>query len=151
MRRLSLEEFDVNLLRILTLEGRVYVDLPYEVDEDVFKCEILEYVSSINVYVTDAWHEDIDELWETIVNNEHLQNFLVMKRGSHAGHMNRYAVTSLVCRMQNLNVYSKDVPMLTLHLQLEGVKKKNKYYMSCGNYQLDRSDVRIINELCRRV
>ena len=129
----------------------MYVDLPYEVDEDVFKCEILEYVSSINVYVTDAWHEDIDELWETIVNNEHLQNFLVMKRGSHAGHMNRYAVTSLVCRMQNLNVYSKDVPMLTLHLQLEGVKKKNKYYMSCGNYQLDRSDVRIINELCRRV
>ena len=151
MRRLSLEEFDVNLLRILTQEGRVYVDLPYEVDEDVFKCEILGYVRPINAYVTDAWHEDIDELWETIVNNEQLLNFLVMKKGSHAGHMNRYAVTSLVCRMQNLNVYRKDVSMLTLHLQLEGVKKKNKYYMSCGNYQLDRSDVRIINELCKRV
>ena len=151
MRRLLLEEFDVNLLKKLTKEGRVYVDLPFETDEDVVKDEILEYVRTINDYASDAWLMDIGKLWETIVNNEQLQNFLVMKRGSHAGHMNRYAVTSLVCRMQNLNVYRKDVSMLTLHLQLEGIKKKNKYYMSCGNYQLDRSDVRIINELCKRV
>lgn len=151
MRRLSLEEFDVNLLKKLTKEGRVYVDLPFETDDDVVKDEILGYVRAINGYASDAWLMDIDELWETIVDNEHLQSFLVMKKGAHAGHMNRYAVTSLVCRMQNLNVYRQDVSMLTLHLQLEGIQKKNKYYTSCGNYQLERSDVRIINELCRRV
>lgn len=150
-KRLSPEEFDENLLRKWTLEGRVYIDVPQVVDKNAYKREILEYVHAIDDYATETWREQIDTLWSTIVDAVCMSDFLVMKKGKQSGHMNRYTVTSLVCRMQSLGVYRKDVSMLTLHLKLEGVTEKNKYYKSSGVYELPREARMFIRELFSRV
>ena len=151
LRRLSPKEFDVNLLRQLTLEGRVYIDVPQVVDRNAYKREILEYVHSIDDFATDTWRGKMDDVWNTIVDAACMSDSLVMKKGKQTGHMNRYTVTNLVCRMQSLGVYRKDVSMLTLHLKLEGVTEKNKYYKSSGVYELPREARMFIRELFSRV
>lgn len=151
LRRLSPEEFDENLLRKWTLEGRVYINVPQEVDKNAYKREILEYVQAIDDFVTEMWKGQMDDVWNTIVNATCFGDTLVMKKGKQSGHMNRYTVTNLVCRMQSLGVYRKDVSMLTLHLKLEGVTEKNKYYKSSGVYELPREARMFIRELFSRV
>ena len=136
LRRLSLKDFNIDWLRQLTLEGRVYIDMPQVVDRNAYKREILEYVHAIDDYVTEAWKGQMDEVWNAIVDAECFSEFLVLKRGDQSGHMNRYTVTNLVRRMQNLGVYRKDVSMLTLHLKLEHTTKKNKYYKNNRNYRM---------------
>ena len=150
-KRLSPKEFDENLLRKWTLAGRVYIDVPQVVDKNAYKREILEYVQAIDDYATETWREQIDTLWSTIVDAVCFSDSLVMKKGKQSGHMNRYTVTNLVCRMQSLGVYRKDVSMLTLHLKLEGVTEKNKYYKSSGVYELPREARMFIRELFSRV
>ena len=134
--RLSPKEFDAALLKRLTEEGRVYIDFPKEITKDTYTREILDYVQAIRDYVSDPWREKIDNLWHEILDDACLADFLTMKRGLQAGHMNRYAVTNLVCRMQNNGIYRQDVTMHTLHLRLERTNTRNKYYVSCGNYLL---------------
>ena len=151
LRRLSPKEFDANLLRQLTLEGRVYIDMPQVMDKNAYKREILEYVHAIDDFATEMWKGQMDAVWNTIVDAECFSDSLVMKKGKQTGHMNRYTVTNLVCRMQSLGVYRKDVSMLTLHLKLEGVTEKNKYYKSSGVYELPREARMFIRELFSKV
>ena len=151
LRRLSPKEFDANLLRQLTLEGRVYIDMPQVMDKNAYKREILDYVHSIDNYATEMRKGQMDAVWNTIVDAECFSDSLVMKKGKQTGHMNRYTVTNLVCRMQSLGVYRKDVSMLTLHLKLEGVTEKNKYYKSSGVYELPREARMFIRELFSKV
>ena len=60
LRRLSPKEFDANLLRQLTLEGRVYIDVPQVVDKNAYKREILEYVQAIDTHYKVYKTEDND-------------------------------------------------------------------------------------------
>ena len=136
LRRLHPKDFDAVLLEEWTRQGRVYIDMPQVKNTNAWKREVLDYVRAIRDFATEMWTEDIDQVWQMIVDAECFNECLVMKRGLHAGHMNRYVVTNLVCRMQNMGVYRKDVSMLTLHLQLEGTNKKNKFYTSSGNYYI---------------
>jgi hypothetical protein len=53
--------------------------------------------------------------------------------------------------MQNAGVYRQDVSMLSLHLKLEGVEKKNKYYKSSGNYDLSREAKAFLKQLLQGV
>ena len=151
LRRLSPEEFDANLLRQLTLEGRVYIDVPQVVDKNAYKREILEYVQAIDDYVTEMWKGRMDDIWNAIVDAACMSESLVMKKGKQTGHMNRYTVTNIVCRMQGLGVYRNDVSMLALHLKLEGTTEKNKYYKSSGLYELSREARMFIRQLFSRV
>ena len=150
-RQLTLREFDVEELKKLTREGRVYVSFPVVYDENAYKREILEYVRSISCFATDLWKADIDDLWQQIVEDTRLRDCLVMKKGASSGHMNRYTITNIVCRLQNREVYRQDVPLLTLHLRLEGTAKKNKYYLSSGNYCLKKEEKQALNSLLQRV
>lgn len=150
-RRLLPKDFDAELLKQLTDEGRVYIDVKRDNDKDAYKGEVLEYVASIAEFATDAWHEEVSNLWKTIVETDCFRDCLTMKKGVNAGHMNRYAVTNIVCRLQNLGVYNKEVSMLTLHLTLEKTDKRNKYYQSSGNYSLNREAKIILKNLLRRV
>jgi len=50
-----------------------------------------------------------------------------------------------------MGLYRSDVSMLTLHLQLEGVSKRNKYYESSGNYAIDSEARALLKQLIRRV
>ena len=151
LRRLLPEEFDADRLRQLTLEGRVYIDISQEADKNVYKREILEYVHAIDDYATETWKGQMDTVWNTIVNATCFGDTLVMKKGKQSGHMNRYTVTNIVCRMRNLGVYRKDVSMLALHLKLEGITKKNTYYKSSGLYELPREARMFIRKLFSRV
>lgn len=137
-KRLLPQKFDADLLHELTNEGCVYINVPQCVAKEVYKREIIDYVQAISEFVAEAWKGQIGTLWNDIVDAPCMSDFLVMKRGELSGHMNRYAVTNLVCRMQHLGVYRKDVPMLTLHLRLERTGKKNKFYKCSRNYHLPR-------------
>ena len=150
-QRLLPTEFDAALLKKLTSEGRVYVDCPRVTDRDAYRREALEYVRSIEDFATDLWRKDIGRLWARIVETPCFEPCLSMKKGPQAGHLNRYAMTNLVCRLQNLGVYRRDVPMLTLHLALEHSSRRNKYYCSCGNYCLSIEARNSLRELLRRV
>ena len=151
LRRLRPKEFDVALLEKLTNEGRVFVQLPRVINKDAYKREVLDYVRVIDEFATDLWREEIDDLWEMIVEAACLENFLSMKKGIQAGHLNRYAVTNLVSRMQSKGIYRKDVPMLTLHLRLEGTMVRNRYYKSSGNYTLTKDANTLLRQLFSRV
>ena len=151
LRRLLPEEFDADRLRQLTLEERVYIDISQEADKNAYKREILDYVHAIDDYATETWKGQMDTVWNTIVNATCFGDTLVMKKGKQSGHMNRYTVTNIVCRMQSLGVYRKDVSMLALHLKLEGITKKNTYYKSSGLYELPREARMFIRELFSRV
>ena len=146
LQRLQPEYFDVEQLMRWTREGRVFISMP-RCDDDSYRQEVLDYVESIRGFATDAWHETIDALWHEIVGSTAISDCLVMKKGSNRGHMNRYTVTNLVMRMQNNGIYTKDVPMLKLHLTMERTTRKNKYYTSCGNYMLSREARAVLREL----
>lgn len=150
-RRLLPKDFDVELLKQLTDEGRVFIEMPRTTDKDAYKQEVLDYVVSIAEFASEAWQKDLNDLWQTIVETECFRSCLTMQKGVNAGHMNRYAVTNIVCRMQNLGVYTNNVSMLTLHLRLEKTTKRNKYYQSSGNYSLNREAKAFLRNLLRRV
>lgn len=121
----------------------MFVRLPREIDRNACRREILTYTQAIDGYATEMWSEGINELWQAIVGEDYLLDSLTMKHGLHTGHMNRYVVTNLVCRLQNAGVYRQDVSMLQLHRRLEGISTKNRYYKSNGNYDLSR-EARVI-------
>lgn len=151
LQRLSPKEFDPALLEKLTREGKVYIDLSGVINKDAYMREVLDYVRAIDGYASEKWLKAIDDLWKGIVGAKCFEGCLSMKRGLQAGHMNHYAVTNLVCRLQNLGVYRRDVPMQTLHLTLEQTDKRNKYYCSSGNYCLTPEARTLLKELLRRV
>ena len=151
LKRVQPKDFDAALLKRLCREGKLFVYLEPEIDEDMFRHEVLDYVQKINGFVSDDWKEEIDNLWKTIVEESCFQDCLIMKNGLQAGHMNRYCVTNLICRLQNAGVYRQDVSMLSLHLKLEGIEKKNKFYKSSGNYELNRDARAFLRELLQRV
>ena len=150
-KRLSPKEFDAAILEELTKQGRVYIDLPRSKNNDAYKRETLEYVHRIMPYVDEGWRENIESLWQQIVDSACFRDCLTFKKGLQSGHMNRYNVTNIVSRMQGRGVYRKDVSMLTLHLELEGTTQRNRYYMSCGNYTLTREAKAMLRELLKGV
>lgn len=150
LRKYSIEEFDADLLERLTREGRVYVNFPRK-QHNLYRNEILDYVARINEYVSEEWEDKIDWLWDEILDSDCLVEFLTMKKGNEAGHINRYAVTNLVCRMQNRGVYRNDVTMTVLHLKMENTNRKNKYYTSCGNYTLSQDAKQLLNSFFKSI
>ncbi len=153
LQRLLPEEFDPVLFEELVNEGRVFVNYPrvININRDAYKREALEYVRAIDEFVTDLWRDEVEELWREIVEASCFEPCLSMKKGLQAGHLNRYTVTNLVCRMQSWGVYRRDVPMLTLHLALEQTDKRNKYYSSNGNYCLTKEAKALLRQLLRKV
>ena len=151
LKRLTPKEFDAALLEKLTKEGKVYIDYPKEVNRTAYIREVLDYVQPIRDYATDLWREDIDWLWQEIASNETFADFLAMKYGLQKGHINRYAVTNLVCRLRNGGIYREEVRMEELHLKMEKTNQKNCYYMSHGNYNLSREAKAFLRELLRKV
>ena len=155
IKKLPVKGITAEEVLALWQEGRLYLEETKTIGEgnieDAYKREILDYVSSISCFATEIWKKNIDTLWQEIVEDARLKDCLVMKKGSSAGHMNRYTITNIVCRMQNRDVYRSDIPLLTLHLKLEGTKRKNKYYLSSGNYCLNKTAKTALNSLLLRV
>lgn len=150
LKRLTLKDYDASLLVELVKQGRVYVDYP-QMDPNAYKREVVDYVRSIRDFVTMEWQDRVDDLWLQVVEASCFADCLAMKKGSQAGHMNRYSVTNIVSTMQSYGVYRSDVSMQALHLRLENTKVKNKYYRSYGNYALPDEPRKLLKQLLRRV
>jgi hypothetical protein len=151
LRRLSPKDFNATLIEELTRQGRVFIAPARLTDKDSYKREVLDYVQRIADYAADAWQEDIERLWQQIVDAPCFRECLTMKNGLQAGHMNRYTVTNLVYRMRSKGVYRAEVSMLTLHLRMEMATKKNRYYQSNGNYDLCSDAKALLKKLLQRV
>lgn len=150
-KRLLPKEFDAALLEKLVKEGRVYVNVPKVSDKDAYMREILDYVKSIRKYAAAEWSGRIDEVWQKLVHIEGLADFLTMKRGLQAGHMNRYAVMNLICRMQSFGIYRKDVTTLKFNQELEGTTQRSRYYTSYGNYAPDKEARGVLREFFKSI
>ena len=151
LKRVQPKDFDAVLLERLCREGKLFVYLEPEKNTNMFRHEVLNYVQEIKDFATEEWRKKIDNLWNIIVEEPCFQECLMMKNGIQAGHMNRYCVTNIVCRLLNAGVYRQDVSMLSLHLKLEGIEKKNKYYKSAGNYDLNREAKAFMRKLLQKV
>lgn len=151
LRRLSPKDFNATLLEELTRQGRVFIAPIHHTDKDAYKREILDYVRRIADYAADGWQEDIEALWQQIVDAQCFADCLVMKKGIQAGHMNKYTVTNIVCMMHNKGVYRAEVSMMSLHLRMENTPEKNKYFMSSGNYALQHEARMFLKQLLLRV
>ena len=149
--RLSPKEFNPALLKELVEQGRVFINCPQVDNKDAYKREALAYVRAIDDFATDLWREDIGRLWREIVEAECFEPCLALKKGLQAGHLNRYAITNLVSRMQGWGVYRRDVKMIDLHLALEHTTKRNNYYCSNGSYCLSPDANALLKQLLRRV
>lgn len=147
LKRLTVREFDATILEELTRQGRVFIALPRQEGSDVYKLEVLSYVERISGYATEDWMPRVSLLWQQIVDCPQLAEMLIMKKGLQAGHMNRYVVTNIVALLQSEGVYSNDVKVIKLHLELEGVTVKNKFYTNSGNYALSRESKKLLRQL----
>ena len=155
-RKLQAEEFDADRLEQLTREGRVFIagnsgktGNSGNTGHTGFPGEVLGYVQAIDHLASERWREGIGALWFKLVHSRQMASYLTMRYGSQAGHMNRYAVTALVYRLLLAGVYRRDVPMLSLHLLLEGTSRKNKFYTSMGKYPLGREQEAFLRTLLR--
>lgn len=138
LKRVALNDFDASLLRSYCRQGRLFVYVDTDDAADAYKCEIMEYVERIHDMASADWTDRVRPLWEAILESPCFKDCLTMKNGMQAGHMNRYMVTNLVCRLHNKGVYCQQVSMLALHLKMENTKEKNKYYRSSSNYDLTK-------------
>lgn len=161
-RKLQAEEFDADRLEQLTREGRVFIagnsgqsgnsgnsGQSGHTGFSGFPGEVLGYVQAIDHLASERWREGIGALWLKLVHSRQMASYLTMRYGAQAGRMNRYAVTALVYRLLLAGVYRRDVPMLSLHLLLEGTSRKNKFYTSMGKYPLSREQEAFLRTLLR--
>ncbi|MBR0036462.1 MAG: hypothetical protein IJP70_02350 [Bacteroidales bacterium] len=146
------QDFNVEALMNAAREGRLYIDVKEkEPDQSHVAEEVRAYVAPIQDYVSPEFFSKINQLWSEILASDRIREYLTMKKGTKSGHMNRYAVTNLVCFLRNKGVYRQEVSALDLHLRMEKTDRRNKYYMSNGNYYMSDA-VRIgINKLLRGV
>lgn len=151
LKRVQPKDYDAALLEELCREGRLYVYTEPVEDVDMCRREVLDYVRRIRDFAAESWKAKIDSLWNTIVEEPCFKECLMMKNGIQRGHINRYSVTNIVCRLQNAGVYRQDVSMLELHLRLEGIGQKNKYYRCSANYDLSRDARVVLRKLLQRV
>ena len=60
-------------MKKMTAEGRVYIDFPQVINKDTYTREILDYVQAIRDCVSDPWRDEIDDLWQEIL--DEIRNF----------------------------------------------------------------------------
>ena len=139
LQEVRIEDFDIAALRRAAREGRLYIVPAAECETNVEQ-EVLAYMSRIAEYAAPPYRESIDEVWRRIVSDSSLSPLLRNRRGE----INKYSVTAIALFLFYKGCY--DFPTATaVHLQLEGVAKRNKYYTNGSNYNLKREER---NALC---
>lgn len=140
-RKVQPEDFDVEALLAAARVGRLYVDITdnNEALEQQLKQrqrEAFDYVSAIKEYVAPEWEPYIKTLWNILLDDPLFSPQLVLQKGKHQGHLNRYFVTNIVSRMKELGIYQCDI-FVELHKKMEGVDTKNSIYKCSGAYSLE--------------
>ena len=146
LQEVRIEDFNIAALRRAAREGRLYVVPAAECETNVEQ-EVLAYVSRIAEYTAPPYRECIGEVWRRIVTHP----LLAPRLESRKEGFNKYVVTAIAVYLYENGVYSF-ASATAMHLQLENVKERNKYFKSNSYYAPSGEASRvlrcIVNELC---
>ena len=141
LQEVRIEDFDITALRRAVREGRLYV-VPAPECKTNIEHEVLRYVSRIAEQVAPQYQGCIDEVWRRIVNHPDLA-----KQVGSMCPFNKYTVTSIAIFLNNKGMYTFSSGT-ALHLQLENITERNKYYTSRAYYEPNTMALRnIVNEV----
>lgn len=139
------EDIDVQWLRCLAREGRLYFDATEVNEKSLLKDrqrQVLNYVKVIASCASHAYEHYIDSIWKRIVCDERLNGQLFIKKGRNRGLLNRYRIMAIVEVLREQGVYDRDTySLLTLHYRLEHVNKRTSTYTSYTNYAMGRNEI----------
>lgn len=141
LQEVRIEDFDIAALRRAAREGRLFV-MPAPECETNIEQEVLAYVSRIADYAAPPYRECIDEVWRSIVSHPDLAPLLESRKEP----FNKYAVTAISVYLYENGVY-EFASATTMHLQLEGIATRNKYYKNSSYYAPGREAVRILHSI----
>jgi hypothetical protein len=145
LQEVRIEDFDIAALRRAAREGRLYIEPSAECETNMEQ-EVLAYVSRIADYAAPPYRECIGEMWRRIVNHPLLAPRLVSRKKA----FNKYVVTAIAVYLYENGVYGF-ASATAMHLQLENVKERNKYFKSNSYYAPSGEASRvlrcIVNEL----
>jgi hypothetical protein len=131
LQEVRIEDFDIAALRRAAREGRLYIEPSAECETNIEQ-EVLAYVSRIAEQAAPPYRECIDEMWRRIVNDPLLAPLLKTRKGPFC----KYSVTAIAILLNNRGVYTYGSGV-ALHLQLEGIAERNKYYKNSMKYAPD--------------
>lgn len=149
----QVKTFDLLALQKAFEEGRLYIQPKAkpeaELREEGIKA-ILSYVSRIDDCSSSIYRSHIREIWERILRDQMLNHLFFMEKGKRRNMPNWYRVTSVVGNLRESNVYRKDdFNFMQLHLQLEGVKRKNGRYTGSTLYYLTNKELTALRHILK--
>ena len=139
-KRVRPEDFDVELLMAAAREGRLYVDeTRTEVSKEDVIIEVRAYVKRIKVFVTKAFSQSIDDLWEQILANDEFVAFLTPgSKAKKCRVFDKYSVMRIIGVLREKDVYERYSDRKYIAL-LEETNKDCSYrsYLGMGLEQRD--------------
>lgn len=128
LQQVRIEDFNIAALRKAAREGRLYIEPAAECETNI-EHEVLDYVSRIEPYAAPEYRECIQEVWRRIVKHPLLAPKI--KKGDEP--FNKYVVTAIAIFLHESKVYTF-ATATAMHLQLEGISTRNKYYKNATYY-----------------
>ena len=139
-KRVRPEDFDVERLMAAAREGRLYVDeTRTEVSKEDVIIEVRAYVKRIKVFVTKAFSQSIDDLWEQILANDEFVAFLTPgSKAKKCRVFDKYNVMRIIGVLREKDVYERYSDRKYIAL-LEETNKDCSYrsYLGMGLEQRD--------------
>ena len=139
-KRVRPEDFDVERLMAAAREGRLYVDeTRTEVSKEEVIIEVRAYVKRIKVFVTKAFSQSIDDLWEQILANDEFVAFLTPgSKAKKCRVFDKYSVMRIIGVLREKDVYERYSDRKYIAL-LEETNKDCSYrsYLGMGLEQRD--------------
>ena len=139
-KRVRPEDFDVERLMAAAREGRLYVDeTRTEVSREEVIIEVRAYVKRIKVFVTKAFSQSIDDLWEQILSNDEFVAFLTPgSKAKKCRVFDKYNVMRIIGVLREKDVYERYSDRKYIAL-LEETNKDCSYrsYLGMGLEQRD--------------
>ena len=152
LREVSIEDFDIALLRRAAREGRLFIapegTAPGEPTSDNGLqpvADILAYVQPIAEYSSCP---RVGDIWESVLHDDRLAPLFFFSRySSSRGMVNWYRVTVLVCLLREYGIYDKGIPAQRLHCILEGTQHRTNRYTGMSRYLFERAQLRALREI----
>lgn len=155
LRQVTIDDFDINILRQAALEGRLFISQ----EEDARSAEsqrkegirqILTYVSRIDSCASPQHASGISKLWNCILHSEELGDlFFYQRYRSTRGEVNWYRVNVVICLLREMGVYREEFTGVELHCRCERSAKRNAHYTGMSRYLLERSEIVTLKNLVK--
>lgn len=143
LQKVRIEDFNTAALRRAAREGRLYI-VPAAEYTTTIEDEVLRYMSRIDGHAMPPYGRHIGEMWKRIVSHPLLMPLLPSRREA----FNKYAVTAIAVYLYEIGVYAFD-SATAMHLCLEGVVQRNKYYKNAAYYAPSGETLRALRAIVR--